>query len=164
MPQHRRRPPPSPLSPARVLRRATIARTTARSPQVFPNVTRTTYRYLPDELKHGLLQHSEKLCAKLRRDLGPGWREQVVQPYASPGSTDVGTASTANSNAAEAAANAPTQSPPQRTGQRRHQHPNAWTPSPGSPGRPADDPERNGTRGRALWPSPIPWGVAYPQS
>ena len=161
-PPNRRSHPPSPVSPARVVRRASLARSTRRSPQVFPSVTRSTYKHLPDDMKHRLLGHAFGIMRKLKRDLGEDWQAQIM-PDRSPGSTIAtgasGAASPAGDRNAPAAAGVggATQSPTSRA-PRRHPHASAFWPSPTSPGVPAEDPSRDGTeRRRALWPSPIPW-------
>lgn len=161
-PPNRRSHPPSPVSPARVVRRASLARSTRRSPQVFPSVTRSTYKHLPDDMKHRLLGHAFGIMRKLKRDLGEDWQAQIM-PDRSPGSTIAtgasGAASPAGDRNAPAAAGVggATQSPTSRV-PRRHPHASAFWPSPTSPGVPAEDPSRDGTeRRRALWPSPIPW-------
>ena len=149
-------PDTSPLSPAKVVRRATLARATRREQQVYPIVTRNTFKNLPNGTKRSILVHAEKITAKLRRDLGEGHEARVITADApSPGSTVAVTASAVSSP--EAAAAAPS-TPPRRVIPRRHPHPRAWTPATGESGnQPADDPSRDGSRGHALWPSPIPF-------
>ena len=133
-PPNRRSHPPSPVSPARVVRRASLARSTRRSPQVFPSVTRSTYKHLPDDMKHRLLGHAFGIMRKLKRDLGDDWQAQIM-PDRSPGSTIAtgasGAASPAGDRNAPAAAGVggATQSPTSRV-PRRHPHASAFWPSP----------------------------------
>ena len=101
-------PPTSPLSPAKVVRRAILAGATRREPQVYPIVTRKTFKHLPRGTKRRILVHAEKVTAKLRRDLGEGHEARVITADApSPGSTVAGTASAVSSPEAAAAPSTP---------------------------------------------------------
>ena len=101
-------PPTSPLSPAKVVRRATLAGATRREPQVYPIVARETFKHLPRGTKRRILAHAEKVTAKLRRDLGEGHEARVITADApSRGSTVAGTASAVSSPEAAAAPSTP---------------------------------------------------------
>jgi len=152
-PPNRRR-PASPISPARVVRRPSLARTTAKSPQLFPKVTRRTFKHLPDGVKVQILEHNDKLVSKLKRELGADWTCQIAarnRARSSPGSSRQQTSSSTSqaANASNANANNQTGEPPAT--------PPPQLPATSSNSPPPDDPSRDGSSiPRALWPSPLP--------
>ena len=141
---------PSPQRSPKVVRRGCLARSTQRSPQVFPTVLRSVYPGLTLEVKQRLLDHTESQLNKLKRDLGEAFAENLrEQTRRSPASTPGSSAEHARWNYNP---NPATIAPRFKYQGRRHLHPLNFVASPESPNSGPRDPRRDGSRSRrAIW-------------
>ena len=124
------------------MRRPCIARSTRRSPQIFPTITRSLYPSLPVSLKAALLLHTQQELDKLKRALGDGFEGQMMfQPRArSPA------AATAGPSVAPEDVSAPPTNAGNKYAGRKHLHPANFVLSPESPTCGHNDPRRDGHR------------------